>query len=294
MGVPENSGNEQKLNRWLRLLPAALLAAVIACGILYQSAHPYVKKDVAMPNVVILGDSIMGKERYVTTVDSVIANVTGLSVFNGAFGGTTASSNNTQNRYSYHEDSLNLSRLQDAIVHQDFGVQMADLQDNPFQADYFQQTMKKLSQINFSKVDVLLIEHGTNDYSSKRPLDNADDPMDAGTYAGALRLTISNLQKTYPNLKIILVTPTFCWISGYEDCTRQDFGYGTMDKFVEREQEIAAQYGLDVIDAYHNTGFQADNIAEYTEDGIHLNEAGREKYGTYLGEQLNHILASEQ
>lgn len=242
------------------------------------------------PDLVILGDSIMGKERDTTTVPSVISEITGLSIYNAAFGGSCASSNNFDNRYSFHEDSLNLCMLQDAIVQQDFGVQFADLPNNPYQADYFPKTLQGLSEIDFSKVKVLVIEHGTNDYTAGRVLDNAEDPEDIYTFGGALRLTITNLQEAYPQLKIVLVTPDFCWVSGYDDCTVQDFGHGTMEDYVDLELDIADAYGIDVIDVFHNVGFNADNIIGYTEDGLHLNEEGRTIYGTYIGEQLNALL----
>lgn len=271
--------------RLLLFIPGVLAAVLL----LFVSAQPYVRAGQETPELVILGDSIMGKEREVTTVASVMEEVSGLQIFNGAFGGSCASSNNLDNRYSYHEDSLNLCRLQDAICNRDFGVQLADLPVNPYQSAYFPETLQQLSQIDFTKVRYLLIEHGTNDYSSGRALDDEKDPMNVYTFGGALRFSIRNLQKTYPKLQIILVTPNFCHISGYEDCAKQSFGYGTMEDYAALEKKIAAQYGITLIDAYHEDGFNADNVLSLTEDGIHLNEDGRKQYGTYLGEQLKQL-----
>ena len=67
-----------------------------------------------------------------------------------------------------------------------------------------------LSRIDFSKTEVLIIEHGTNDYNSGQILDNPKDTMDVTTFAGALRTTLSLLQEKYPQLRIILVSPIYC------------------------------------------------------------------------------------
>lgn len=276
------------MKKWFLCAVPGLL--IMAAALFLMTHWNIWKEKKAAPDLVILGDSIMGKEREDQTIPSVIEKVTGLTVFNGAFGGSCACSNNFENRYSFHEDSLNLCRLQDAIVHQDFGVQLADLPNNPYQSAYFPEVLQGLSEIDFSRVKVLLIEHGTNDYTAGRKLDNPDNPKDSYTFGGALRLSISNIQKAYPNLKIILVSPKFCWIPGYKDCTKQDFGHGTMQAYVDLEKKIAEDYGLDLIDVFDNTGFNADNIREYTEDGLHLNEDGRTIYGTYIGKQLKKIL----
>lgn len=268
--------------KWIPVWIAVLLSLLIAFGI-YRSVTKGVQDGY---QVVILGDSIMGKERVVNKVDDVIANVSGRTVFNGAFGGTCASAGNPENRYDYHEESLNLCRLVDAICEKDFGVQLADLPNNQFQSDYFPEALEGLSQIDFGQVDVVLIEHGNNDYSGKRPLDNQKNPYDIYTFGGALRYSIRELQEHYPDLKIILVTPAFCWIDSSEPCDVQDFGQGTLEAYVNLEYQIAEEFGLEIIDAFHGLGFDETNILSYTEDGVHLNEQARKIYGTFVGEKL--------
>ena len=280
--MEKKNSNLQKFIKYIPVLAAGILAVCISFGI-YRSIQ-----ESAMDGyqVVLLGDSIMGKERCDKRVDGVIQETTGMSVYNGAFGGTCASAGNPQNSYDYHEESLNLCRLVDAICEKDFGVQLADLPNNQFQSWYFPEALENLSKVDFNKVDVVLLEHGNNDYSGGRPLDNQNDPYDIYTFGGALRYSIRELQEHYPDLKIILVTPNFCWIDDSEPCNVQDFGQGTMDEYVDLKLQIAEEFGLDVIDVYHEIGFDETNILSYTEDGIHLNESGRGIYGTFVGEKL--------
>ena len=48
------------------------------------------------------------------------------------------------------------------------------------------------------------------------------------------------------------------------------------------------------MDVYHGVDFNEENIIGYTEDGMHLNETGREIYGDFLGHELQKILAEEK
>ena len=163
--MEKKNSNLQKFIKYIPVLAAGILAVCISFGI-YRSIQ-----ESAMDGyqVVLLGDSIMGKERCDKRVDGVIQETTGMSVYNGAFGGTCASAGNPQNSYDYHEESLNLCRLVDAICEKDFGVQLADLPNNQFQSWYFPEALENLSKVDFNKVDVVLLEHGNNDYSGGRP-----------------------------------------------------------------------------------------------------------------------------
>jgi len=285
----QKNTNKRLSNNKVSLIVAAVIAVCFVVSV-FGTIKERAKSEY---NIVILGDSVMGKERVYTTVDSRIAEITGKSVYNGAFGGSCASTGNYENRYDYHEDSLNLCRMVEAVCTQDFGVQLADLPNNQFSSWYFTESMQEMSKIDYSKTDVLVLQHGINDYGAGRPLDNPQDKKDIFTYAGALRYSIERVKETYPDMRIILVTPTFCWIADYEPCDVQSFGGGTMEEYVRKTMEIAKEYDLDIIDVYHEVGFDRNNIIEYTEDGMHLNEPGRMVYGDFLGNELQKILEED-
>lgn len=229
--------------------------------------------------IVCLGDSILGNVRDETSVTAVMESILAEPVANGAFGGTCASLSNTMYRPTFYEDSLNLAKLADAIACGDFRVQLYDISSNQFGLSYFGEALEELAGINFRKTELVFIEHGINDFSAARPLDNEEDPLDPYTYGGALRYSIEKLQEAYPELQIVLVTPLYCYFqeNGQRalDSETSDFGYGSLENYVELELGIAEEYGLDVIDNFHNMGINSENIDEYAEDGIHLNEKGR-------------------
>lgn len=229
--------------------------------------------------IVCLGDSIIGNERGDTSITAYMERTLGEPVYNGAFGGTTMTCRFRDNRAAVTDDCLSMAELSLAISLQDFAVQNAGVTGcSPM--DYFPESMYDFQRIDFDEVEILLIEHGVNDYLAGVPLDNEQDPHDIYTFGGALRYTLENLRERYPNMRVILTTPTFCWYKFTEqDCTQVDFGHGILEDYVELELEIAAEYGVEVLDNYHNSAIQAGDTYEewqvYTIDGVHLNEAGR-------------------
>lgn len=276
-----------------RFFPFAA-AAVIAGFLLYLFWGSVDAEMTVSYDAVVLGDSIIGKEHDGSGVHYYFQEASGFTMYNGAFGGNCASAGEKDNHYSYNEESLSLCRMAEAICSRDFGVQLADIGASQVKLDYFKETMEGLAGIDFEQVDMLLLEFGFNDYSSGRRLDNPEDPYDVYTCGGAMRYAIELFQKTYPDLRIVIVTPCYCWISGYEDCTKEDFGYGTLEKYVALEKEIAAEYGVDVVDIFYGLGFNESNIFSYTQDGIHLNPEGRRVYGTFLGEKVRELPDTEE
>lgn len=256
-----------------------VLAAVLVVGLFGIAIKQSNKSQETESRIVCLGDSIIGNVRDETSVTSVMETLLGEPVVNGAFGGTCAAIGNTEYRATFYEDSINLAMLADAIAYKDFDVQIYDITSNNFRLDYFEPTIRELAEVDFDKVEIVFIEHGINDFSAGRPIDNEDNPYDVYTYAGALRYSIEKLQSAYPNLKIVLVTPLYCYfrVNGERalDSETSDFGYGPLKNYVEVELQIAEEYGLDCIDNFHNLGINSENIDEYAEDGIHLNEKGR-------------------
>lgn len=240
-------------------------------------------------DVVVMGDSIIGKGRGDGSVDEYFEKYSGMTMVNGAFGGNCASVGEHADRYSYHEESINLYNLAKAAGYRDFGVQWADLAASQTKVAYFEEALSELSAADLNQTRILLLAFGTNDYTTGKKLDDPDDPYNVKTYGGALRYAVELFQETYPDLKVVLVTPLFCHLSERENCFGEDFGGGTLDQYAEKEKEIAAEYGLDVIDVLEDVGINETNYEDYLEDGMHLNEAGRELYARFLAEKIRQL-----
>lgn len=266
----------------------SIAAAFVISGSFLYFGYRNLESETAQRsyNIVALGDSIIGKERDGSCIQARVEEYTGLSMLSGAFGGNLASRGEDADRFSQHEESLNLYAVAEAVCHRDFGVQKADLAASQTKAWYFEDALKGLEEADLNRTDILLLEFGVNDYMAGKVTDNPEDPFDIDTYGGALRYSIELFEETYPDLEIVLVTPAFCHVVDRGFCTEADFGGGMLEKYVEKEKEIAAQYGLRVIDVYHEFGMDETNVMDLTEDGMHLSHEGREAYARFLVGEL--------
>lgn len=269
----------------------SIIAAFVMAGVLLLFGYQNVDAEIEDRHwdVVVLGDSIIGKEREEGTIHEYFEEYSGLSMLNAAFGGNCASMGENSYRYSYYEESLSLCRLAEAVCYKDFAVQKADLAASQTKAEYFEEVLAGLAAADPNQTDILLLEFGVNDYTAGRRLDNPEDRFDVYTYGGALRYAIELFREAYPNLEIILVTPAYCHIDGYENCLEEDFGGGTLDQYADMEKEIAAEYGLDVIDVFYEIGFDESNIMKYTRDGMHLRSEGRPVYARFLADKIEEL-----
>lgn len=285
------------MTKFKKIIPYALAGITLLLIVIMVAKNPFLSSKTNY-RVVCIGDSIIGNTRDETSVTTVMENRLGYKVYNGAFGGTCASKSNIENRPTFYEDSINLCELAEAISYQDFGVQLFDIDSNNFKLDYFSQVLRDLSKIDFDQVEILFIEHGINDYNAGRPLDNPENPYDVFTFGGALRYSIEQLQQSYPDLHIVLTTPLYCYFQKdgerLGDSITSDFGYGPLENYVNLEIQIAREYGIGLLDNFHELGINESNMEEYAEDGIHLNELGRKVLGEAMAKYVESYFTEKE
>lgn len=237
--------------------------------------------------VVILGDSLTGQCRDETSVAAQLEALIGMPVFNGAFGGTCmAMQGEVQDNYT--TDLLNMVSLSKAMAADDFGVQQTVRTTRDIMY-YFQDTVDELECIDFDRVEVLILAFGINDYHAGIPIDNEKNPLDETSYGGALRSVLTTLQKRYPDMRIILATPTYAWyVSEGLTCEEYDTGAVYLEEYVAKEISIAKEFGVEVVDFYHDvyTHERWEDWKLYTEDGLHPNAKGRALLAGILAKML--------
>ena len=155
-------------------------------------------------------------------------------------------------------------------------------------SDYFDEQLAILKGIDFDKVDIIVIHYGTNDFGAGggTVIDNAADHDDYTTLCGALRYSLEKLLGAYPNLRIYISLPVYrYWTESGTNTYSDDYvRYGhTLPEFVEALRGVAAEYKLPVIDGYYGLGINKINASTYLSDGTHHNQAGRERFGRFIG-----------
>lgn len=272
----------------------AFFLALTCVLLLLAWSLTYEEQEDNQYDIVCMGDSIVGNTRDETAVSSILAKRTESTVLNAGFGGTCMSNSSMSVKKTDMQDTLSMNSLGISICNRNFGIQNASIQtlNASNYLYYFWGSLVQISNVNFKEVNILFIEHGINDYLAGTPIDNLDNPYDTYTFGGAIRSSVRMLQKEYPNLRIILVTPTYAVFPGSNGtCENLDFGGGTLPEYVEFEINLAKELGIEIIDDYHNSGINADNYEQYLADGLHLNEEGRSLLGNlwadYLLEESN-------
>lgn len=235
----------------------------------------------ASVQIVMLGDSALGECRDETSVSAQLSAMLGENVFNGAFGGTGMSHMDSERQLANVNECLSMVSLSRSIVSGDFGVQQST-RIRESMTFYFEETIDALENIDFASVDILFLEHGVNDYHAGVPIRNEQDPYDTYTFTGAIRSTVEMLQEKYPDMRIILMTPTYTWYPYHElphlTCEEYNLGGGVLEEYVNAELALAESLGVEVIDNYHEL-YPHEEWSDwelYTNDGLHPNEAGRE------------------
>lgn len=260
------------------IIPALLLAVTIFAALFFE------KGGRETYDVIFFGDSKVGNDRTESSISNRLERASGLKVFNAGVGGTTLANcgNNLFDVYA-------MSNLARSVYMNDFGAQKATLPRAYLEKndilDYIPEVVEDLSNINFSKCKVFIIAQGSNDFFSKVPIDNPENPEDETTLIGSLRVSVKYLRKANPKAQIIVVSPCLTYTEdGYGD--ELDYGYGMEKDYAEAEKEACLELGVDFVDFYNDSGITRDNVWDYLFDGLHPGEAGNEVMLDLIMEKL--------
>ena len=244
--------NKKKLhfvkNRILAVLTIVILFLIIVVlrFFVFDGPEKTLKTDIIM-----FGDSIFGVCHDETSVPAILAKKLNTNVYNAAFGGTAMSRKEILKQTDSVNDILSMHALSQAMLTDDFGPQLT-IRNKENATYYFEGVVDDLSVMDFESASTIIIEHCVNDYHMGVDL-SSDDIYDELTYEGALRCVVESVMQKYPDIKIVLVSPTYTW---YPDrlmtCEEYKCGEYLLEDYVNSQEKIAAEYGLDFIDLYHD------------------------------------------
>lgn len=240
--------------------------------------------------IVNFGDSIFGNAKAPNDISTMLAQLTGATVYNCGFGGCRMS----KHGYSNY-DAFGMYNLASAIANNDFTLQDTAIIDTEVREalpSYFKASLETLKTIDFSKVDIITIAYGTNDWTGGKTIDSEEETHSTNTYAGALRYSIETLCTAYPHIQIFVCTPTwrFWHTDGTytEDSDTKVLGGTKLTDFVDKTVQVAREYHLKVIDNYNELGINKFNRTNYfpATDGTHHNLNGRILIARHIANEL--------
>lgn len=246
------------------------------------------------PEIVILGDSIFAQHLDGESIAEMLSKKLGREICDASLGGTSMARIDGRRYMDHTMDLLSMAALSKAVCSEDFAPQQ-QVNIRFAATEYFGEVIDQLDRTDFDGVRTLIIGYGVNDYQNGIPLENPEDLLDEYTYGGALRVALSAVTERFPQMRIIVVTPVYTWYPEKGlSCGEYDAGGGVLEAYVQETGKIAGQYGVELIDIYHDVyGINPkdpEDWKRFTHDGVHPNEEARrrisDKIADYLEEHL--------
>ena len=257
-----------KKGGWKSLACKGIGALLGVLGCLLLAGHTVKDMRAVEYPIVLMGDSIVANDFVGNELNQILEEELGEAVFNAGFGGSCLSNPNLEGYDTVGDESLSMEELAHSIITGDFIAQKVSVK-RAARLDYYESRLETLSQIDFHKTHTLIIEQGVNDYALQIPPDEVGN---------ALREIIVSLQKQYPFLRIVVNSPTYCYIISEGErvyCDTTGLGSYILEDYILEEEKICAELGVLFVDNYHQDVITKDTMDAYYLDGLHLNETGR-------------------
>lgn len=170
-----------------------------------------------------------------------------------------------------------LLEAQKGILERNYGIsgtriaiQKTPSQDPSFDLDF----CSRVSQMD-ADADMVVVFGGTNDFEHGDAPFGTPNDRTADTFYGALHVLYKTLLERFPSAKIVILTPLRRLDEQSVFEKNMGLGKRRLQEYVRAICEVAAVYGLTVLDLYQYSAclVQGDG-QEYLFDGLHPNEKG--------------------
>lgn len=249
-------------------------------------------------SIAIFGNGPFAEERNSEDgLAGLLAEVTGATVYNCSVSGSYLASTQTLPHMTLNP--------WDAFTFYWMALFTTDLEVN----DFFKEAMDALgpdappeaeevheilSTVDFDTVDVIVIMYDAADYLAGRPVRGTEEIPGIQSFAGNLEAGIQILQQQHPNVRIIVMSPTYAFSDqrdengSYISSDIVRYGGNVLSTYVTEAAEICTSTQVTFVDNFYVT-FNEDNAADYLTDNIHLNSAGRKRVIDRLVYALNYF-----
>ena len=142
-----------------------------------------------------------------------------------------------------------------------------------------EEVINTLKTLDFNTIDTVAIMYDATDYLLGNPMYNDDNPTDPTQFTGNLEASLDILQSLYPQIRIIVMSPTYAY------AVDENGDYVSSDMYIYNNRDVLSTYVIK--ECYsanlHSVSFMdnlygsitEDNAKEYLTDNLHLNVKGR-------------------
>lgn len=220
--------------------------------------------------ILVLGDSIWGNYRDDTGVAVKVQGYMGrlgydAVIYNAAIGGTKATLDPEDSPWEFGPGSNN--DLPKMISILDEKTDVGYLQGKAAYEEMAAAIEGK------DKLDVVILAYGMNDFLEQAAINNSDEPWKG--YGTALVHAVGEIRRICPKAQIMIVAPTY---ASYFPISVSNMGEKALSNYASIAMDVAKGEGTLCVDGYSGLGIDPYTADAYIEDGVHLNEKGRDVY----------------
>ena len=248
-----------------------------------QNVIQYIKDNLSINgvpgmNIVLMGDSIYGNDGEIA---DYLKQISGATVTNAAFGGTRVSARGGSDNFKYFDGET----LVPAAMTGSFSAQDAAAAALSGSYPWIVDRLNTLKSIDFSSVDLLIMDYGTNDYTAGATIAQINT---------AYQVVIDSIRTHYPLLNILIATPIWRYFGAKSDNENGDnkvFNVSTLKEIAAAIAQFAGDKRVHLLDMYkempldYNT---ADAMFD-SGDSTHLNSSGNLIYAHILNGKIQSI-----
>lgn len=232
--------------------------------------------------IVVFGNAPFADDRGdKNNLASLIEKETGATVYNCSISGSYLAAQN----YSYDPETapmdayclywlVNMAAGVKNDYYQKAGEALGDA--TPPEAD---EVYDILTTLDFNTVDTIAIMYDATDYLMGNPMYSDENATDPTQFTGNLEASLDVLQSTYPNIRIIVMSPAYAY------AVDENGDYISSDMYIYNDRDVLSTYvirecyssnmhSVSFLDNLYGT-ITEDNAKDYLIDNLHLNVDGR-------------------
>lgn len=234
-------------------------------------------------NIVLFGNAPFADDRDSSdSLANLIAKETGANVYNCSISGSYLAAQElnfdptvaAMDAYCLYW----LVSLATGAPIDNYYVQAAEQLGDKTPADA-EEVINTLKTLDFNTIDTVAIMYDATDYLLGNPMYNDDNPTDPTQFTGNLEASLDVLQSLYPQIRIIVMSPTYAY------AVNENGDYVSSDMYIYNNRDVLSTYVIK--ECYsanlHSVSFMdnlygsitEDNAKEYLTDNLHLNVKGR-------------------
>lgn len=234
-------------------------------------------------NIVLFGNAPFADDRDSSdSLANLIAKETGANVYNCSISGSYLAAQElnfdptvaAMDAYCLYW----LVNLATSAPIDNYYVQAAEQLGDKTPADA-EEVINTLKTLDFNTIDTVAIMYDATDYLLGNPMYNDDNPTDPTQFTGNLEASLDVLQSLYPQIRIIVMSPTYAY------AVDENGDYVSSDMYIYNNRDVLSTYVIK--ECYsanlHSVSFMdnlygsitEDNAKEYLTDNLHLNVKGR-------------------